>query len=225
MRKKIRFWLSGNESGRGDGEMVSWNLNPGLFIIPSSALQISLNPMYAVNHSILQYVGTKIYESNPRYIFGTIDQTTLGLTLRFSYCLTPDLTIQYYGMPFVSAGRYKDFKRITDSRAKDFGQRYRLFGEDAAYDESGQRFVVDENRDGTADYVFADPDFNFRQFRSNLVLRWEYVPGSVLYVVWSQGRTGYVIDGSFDFGRDFDGLFGLHPHNVFLVKFSYCFQL
>lgn len=56
-------------------------------------------------------------------------------------------------------------------------------------------------------------------------MRWEYVPGSALFVVWSQGRTGYLSDGAFDLGRDFDGLFGLHPRNVFLVKFSYCFQL
>lgn len=80
-------------------------------------------------------------------------------------------------------------------------------------------------KSGAADYAFANPDFNFREFRSNLVLRWEYVPGSALYVVWSQGRTSVLGDGSFDLGRGFDDLFGLHPHNVFLVKFSYCFQL
>ena len=225
MRKKIRASLSFNGGGRGDGEMRSWEWNPGLTFIPSPALQISVDPFYAVNHSILQYIGTAAYESDPRYLFGTIDQKTLGLTLRLSYSLSPDLTIQYYGMPFVSAGRYKDFKRIADSRSKDWGSRYQLFGSDALYDAAGRRFTVDENRDGITDYDFADPDFNFRQFRSNLVLRWEYVPGSALYVVWSQGRTGYLADGAFDFRRDFDGLFGVHPHNVFLVKFSYCFQL
>ena len=83
---------------------------------------------------------------------------------------------------------------------------------------------MDENGDGTADYSFADPDFNFREFRSNLVIRWEYIPGSALYVVWSQGRTGFLPTGDFSF-RDVDGLFGLHPYDVFLVKFSYCFQL
>ena len=84
---------------------------------------------------------------------------------------------------------------------------------------------MDENGDGAADYGFGNPDFNFRQSRSNLVLRWEYIPGSALYVVWSQGRTGRLMDGTFDMGRDFGDLFGLHPHNVFLIKFSYCFQL
>jgi hypothetical protein len=151
--------------------------------------------------------------------------TTLGLTFRLTYCLTPNLTIQYYGMPFVSAGRYKDFKRITDSRSKDMAARFELYGGQAAYDPAGGQFSVDENRDGAVDYAFANPDFNFRQFRSNLVLRWEYVPGSALYVVWSQGRTATMTDGSFAFRRDMNGLFDVHPENVFLVKFSYCFQL
>ena len=57
-----------------------------------------------------------------RYIFGTIDQKTLGLTVRLNYSLTPDLSIQFYGMPFVSAGKYSAFKRITDSRSKDYGR-------------------------------------------------------------------------------------------------------
>ncbi|MGB9004156.1 MAG: hypothetical protein WCB96_00375 [Candidatus Aminicenantales bacterium] len=65
----------------------------------------------------------------------------------------------------------------------------------------------------------------FSQIRSNLVIRWEYIPGSTLYLVWSQGRTGFEPRGDFSFGRDVDNLFEIHPHNVFLVKFSYCFQL
>ena len=72
----------------------------------------------------------------------------------------------------------------------------------------------------------ANPDFNFRQFRSNLVLRWEYVPGSALFVVWSQGRTGYLADGSFDYrARHRAACSTSTRENVFLVKFSYCFQL
>jgi len=224
-RKKLRFFLFGNGFERRGGEASSWGWEPGLTVIPSPALQVSINPSYSTNRSILQYVGTVSMAGAPRYLFGTIDQKTLGLTLRLSYSLTPDLTIQYYGMPFLSAGRYGEFKRITDSRAKVSASRYRLLGETASYDAAAKRYSADEDGDGAADYSFGNPDFNFRQFRSNLVLRWEYVPGSALFVVWSQGRTGYLADGSFDFGRDFDGLFGVHPTNVFLVKFSYCFQL
>jgi len=225
MRKKIRLSLFGNGGSRGDGDVRSWSLGPQLTFIPSPALQVSLSPMYAVNHNTLQYVGTTSFGAEPRYIFGTIDQTTLGLTLRLTYCLAPNLTIQYYGMPFVSSGAYKDFKRITNARSKVWSDRYAPLGRSAAYDPAAGQFAVDENGDDGPDYAFSRPDFSFRQFRSNLVLRWEYIPGSALFVVWSQGRTGYVADGAFDFGRDLGGLFGIHPENVFLIKFSYCFQL
>lgn len=86
-------------------------------------------------------------------------------------------------------------------------------------------YEVDENQDGALDYGFLNPDFNFFQFRSNLVIRWEYKPGSALYLVWSQGRTGLGVTGDFIYRDDIQSLFDIHPHNVFLVKFSYCFQL
>jgi len=225
MRKAVRLSLFGYGGRRGDGDVRSWNLGSQMTVIPSPALQVSLAPMYAVNHNTLQYVDTVAWGSDPRYIFGTIDQTTVSLTLRLNYSLTPNLTIQYYGMPFVSSGRYADFKRITNSRSKVMADRYALLGAEADYDASASQYAVDEDRDGVADYAFGKPDFSFRQFRSNLVLRWEYIPGSVLYVVWTQGRTGSVADGAFDFGRDLGGLFTIHPENVFLVKFSYCFQI
>lgn len=49
---------------------------------------------------------------------------------------------------------------------------------------------MDRDGDGTAELSFRNPDFNVRTFRSNLVLRWEYRPGSTLFVVWSQDRSG-----------------------------------
>ena len=75
------------------------------------------------------------------------------------------------------------------------------------------------------DYSFGNPDFNFRQFRSNLVVRWEYLPGSTLYLVWSQGRTGSSSTGHYSFSNDMRELFDVVPKNVFLVKFSYLFML
>ena len=89
----------------------------------------------------------------------------------------------------------------------------------------GETYAVDEDLDGKADYSFGDPEFNFRELRSNLVVRWEYRPGSTLYVVWTQERLGSVADGTFRLRDDFNELFEVRPYNVFLVKFSYCFQL
>ena len=85
--------------------------------------------------------------------------------------------------------------------------------------------AVDETGDGQTDYVFGNPNFNFMEFRSNLVVRWEYFPGSALYLVWSQGRTGFGYSGDFTYQEDIRQLFDLPPHNVFLIKFSYCFKL
>jgi len=226
MRKPLRLSIMGNGYRRVNGESENWSWQPGLTLVPSPALNLSLTPTFSTNRNVLQYVGTQTMGDENRFIFGSIDQTTVGLIIRLNYSLTPDLSIQFYGMPFVSAGKYTAFKRITDSRAKDYSSRYRVFGpSELAYEAAGRTFAIDENGDGTADYSFGNPDFNFREFRSNLVLRWEYIPGSTLYVVWSQGRTGSLGEGTFDIGRDFNDLFGTHPHNVFLVKFSYCFQL
>jgi len=225
MRKTVQFSVMGNVFGRGQGDMKDAMIRPGVTIIPSTAFQISIMPSYEESHNTLQYIATQAIGRESRYIFGTIEQKTVGVILRLNYSFAPNLTVQYYGMPFISAGSYRDFKRITNARSKNLNARYQLFSGDAQYDKAGAQYVVDENGDGVADYVFAKPDFNFRQFRSNLVLRWEYVPGSALYIVWSQGRTGYLMDGAFNFGRDMDGLFDTHPQNVFLVKFSYCFQL
>jgi hypothetical protein len=75
------------------------------------------------------------------------------------------------------------------------------------------------------DYRFGSPDFNFREFNSNLVVRWEFQPGSLLYLVWSQARDDVVSDGRFSLGDDLDDLFAVHPRNIFLIKVSKWFSL
>ncbi len=225
-RRKIRLSLSASGTERTNGDSEYWSVRPALNIVPSPAMTLSLSPMYAVNRSVLQYIETPVFGAENRYIFGDIDQSTFGLTVRLNYSLTPDLSVQLYGMPFVSAGKYSAFKRITDSRSKDLAARYQVFASDQlAFNREAETYAVDEDRDGAVDYNFTNPEFNFREMRSNLVIRWEYVPGSTLYVVWSQGRMGSVADGTFQLRRDFDELFGVHPYNAFLIKFSYCFQL
>jgi hypothetical protein len=84
----------------------------------------------------------------------------------------------------------------------------------------GGAYLIDEQADGITDYTIPDPDFGFRQFRSNLVARWEYSPGSTVYVVWTQDRTGYADSGSFSPAQNLGALFRVVPRNVFLVKLS-----
>ena len=110
--------------------------------------------------------------------------------------------------------------------ADSYDGRFHTFaGNEILYNSTDEEYNIDENMDGTNDYNIENPDFNFRQFRSNLVVRWEYSPGSTVYLVWSQGRTSSDSHGRFDFGKDMDNLFGTHPHNVFLIKFNYWFSL
>jgi len=89
-------------------------------------------------------------------------------------------------------------------------------------------YDIDENSDGTTDYNFGKPDFNVQEFLSNLVIRWEYNPGSTIYLVWSQTRSCFNDSGQMDVFNDLGDLFNCKdnkPHNVFLVKFSYRFGL
>lgn len=119
------------------------------------------------------------------------------MTARVNYTVTPALSIQIYAQPFVSAGDYTDFKALADGRAKAYASRYTPYP------------------------YTANPDFNFRSFRTTNVLRWEYRPGSALFVVWQQGREEVEPLGTFDAGRDFGRTFGAPGRNVFLIKWSY----
>jgi hypothetical protein len=140
----------------------------------------------------------------------------VGVTTRVDYAFTPTLSLQVYAQPFVSAGRYSEFKRVDDPKAERYDDRF----ESLAYSRADDAVTLDVDADGVAE-VFRDPDFNFKQFRSNTVLRWEYMPGSALFLVWSQGRDHFLGNGDFDFQEDVRDLFGVAPENVFMVKLSY----
>ena len=225
-RKKIRpffgFWLN-----RGNQDYTNTNnFWTGLTYLPVDAFSVSLSASLNNYKKELQYVSELEMNGDSRYVFGSIDQKTLSFTLRLNYNLTPDLTVQYYGQPFTSAGNYTKFKRITDSKADQYTDRFNEFtSNQISYNNSDEVFSVDENMDGNTDYTFDQPNYNFSQFRSNLVVRWEYMSGSILYLVWSQGRTMSDSVGEFDFNQSMDDLFDVHPHNIFLIKFSYRFSL
>ncbi len=172
----------------------------------------------------LQYVASAATSAGPRWLLGRIDQDTWSFTLRANFTLTPDLTIQYYGSPFISTGRYTEFKRATDTLAERYMDRFHMFSPDEiAFQPDSNQYVVTDGT-GAAPYAFANPDFSFGQFRSNLVVRWEYRPGSTLYAVWSQGRTSLQPSWNSGFSTSWSALWHERPDNVFLVKLSYWFS-
>lgn len=224
--KKLSFY-AGNYHGLGDEKSYRYHEYwAGISARPMNALSISLDPAYSQGSNVLQYVETTKMNDEPRYLFATLDQKTVSFTFRLNYTFNPELSLEYYGQPFISAGKYISFKRTTATNAEQFTDRYHVFsGNEISYNASGNNYAIDENNDGNTDYFIDNPDFNFKQFRSNFVVRWEYSPGSTLFLVWSQGRTGSASDGSFNYWGDMRKLFDIQPHNIFLVKFSYWFSL
>jgi hypothetical protein len=219
--KRIMFSLNGNYQTMGENYASSWEVSPGVSLRPVNSLKVGITADFAGNRDQLQYVSTLAYGSDYRYILGTIDQKTMGFTFRVDYSVTPELSVQFYGSPFVSRGRYSDFKRITDPKHETFASRYSVFESPGL---SGGVYGLDETGDGISDYNIYNPDFNFHQFRSNLVAKWEFRPGSFLYLVWSSDRTNPGGDPTSTLGKSFGQLWNVFPNNIFLIKFSYWFS-
>jgi hypothetical protein len=136
------------------------------------------------------------------YTLARLEQGTRALTTRVSYAATKALSVEWYAQPYIARGTWSNVRELNEPRADDYDRRLRPYFDPAVTSAPG----------GT----------DFRQFRSNLVSRWEYRPGSVLYVVWSQGRDlSGTTPGTLDLGRDARGLFAVQPRNIIAVKASY----
>ncbi|WP_298541710.1 DUF5916 domain-containing protein [uncultured Aquimarina sp.] len=190
---------------------------------PFNAFSMSINPEFERNPNKTQYVTEVDFSGTPRYITARIDQQTLSASIRLNYNINPNLTIQYYGQPFISRGTYKDFNYVNNSIASDLSERVTLFDEDQI-SFADDVYSIDEDGGGV-DYTFDNPDFAFVQFRSNLVLRWEYIPGSEIFLVWSQGVTGFGDPGDHLFRSLNNQILDQQPENTFLIKATYRFVL
>ena len=225
-RKDIR--VGGNFSSGKNLEGRTFWTSAGVYLRMrmGSKFSFSIRPSFRKQHYDQQYVMQTRFNGQARYILATIDQQTLGVTIRLNYSVTPNLSIQYYGQPFVSAGKYSEFKYVANPRAVHLAERLHWYTEgQIRQDTNGSGYWIDEDEDGTDDYWIYNPDFNFRQFRSNLVIRWEYVPGSTVFLVWTQERTGWLADGSLNIKNNFRELFDVFPDNIFLIKLNYWFSL
>ncbi len=210
-----------------DGDSGEWRAEASLRLRPSNRLLLSANLDYVRATDDLQYVATVEGAGAARWVMGRIDQEVWGLTFRANLAVTPELTVQYYGSPFIATGRYGAFKKASATLAPGYEDRFHRYGpSEIALAAAGNQYMISEAGSGAgADYSFANPDFSFREFRSNLVTRWEYKPGSALYLVWSQGRTGYGSDPTRPFGGHWNQLWRDRADNVLLVKASYWFSL
>lgn len=188
----------------------------------TNALQVSLEPGYHYSDKYTMYVETIEANNQDNYLVASMKQNIASADLRIDYSITPDLTIQYWGQPFVFSGDYDHFKKVTDAGNYDAKKQFHEFTEDQiSYDPQTETYAVSENGNGIVDYSFENPDFSFFEFRSNFVVRWEYIPGSTAYFVWSQGRTGDTPNGDFTLSDHLNHLIDVDPSNIFLIKFSY----
>jgi hypothetical protein len=218
-RKKFQFIISPQWRWGLSDYFKNYTLDLGLNFKPANALSISLSPSINTNRNKLQYVATGDADNEDRYIVAEINQTTIRFTLRMTYMLTPNLSIQYWGQPFGTAGKYSNFKYITNADAATFNQRFTHLPANWMALNADDEYSVNENNDDSIDYTFTRPDFNFGQFRSNMVMRWEYIPGSTLFLVWAQEMNGAFYDQNYRFS------FEEKTHNILMMKFTYRFIL
>jgi len=192
---------------------------------PTSSVRIRFNPSWSGGTSTGQFVrsvGDALATNTfgRRYVFADIDQTTLAMDTRVEWTFTPELSLQMYAQPFVASGRYKNFKEFETPRTYDFA----VYGRDRGSitkSASGVYTVDPDGADAAPSFQFGDPNFNVRNLRGNAVLRWEYRPGSALFFVWQQERSGFEPIGDFRASRDIRDIFNTIPTNVFLIKATY----
>lgn len=226
-RKKLVFDASSSFRQGYAKSSDNFYTEGGLSYKPTNYLVLSFNPNYSKSFSEIQYVSTINQQQGDKFIFAGIDRETVSASFRINVNLSPDLTLQYWGQPFIATGAYNNHKQIVNPMANKFGDRFRTFLP-SQISLDGDEYLIDENEDSTTDYRFDRKDFNFKEFLSNLVLRWEYSPGSSVFLVWNQSRSSSTNSGNLHLADDLGDLFNgsdNKPHHVFLIKFSYRFGL
>ncbi|PWG05534.1 DUF5916 domain-containing protein [Polaribacter aquimarinus] len=189
---------------------------------PTDALSMSLDIEYANLYDRTQYVTETKFNNATRYILGRIQNQTLTTTLRLNYSFTPDISLQFYGQPFISKGTFTDLNYVLNPTGNTINDRISVYDSNQINLQKDV-YLIDENRNGNVDYSFSNPDFSFVQLQTNLVARWEYIPGSELFFVWSRGSVGNVNPSNDLLGSVSDQVFNQPANDTFLVKVTYRF--
>jgi hypothetical protein len=216
--KKTAFSIYAFTESGSENSSLTTTLNTSFTYQPFNILKFSISVNYTSNDNELQYVedvSNKNYSMNQPYVLGKIYQETLGATFRIDYNINPELSLQYYGSPYFTAGNYSSFKLIDNPLADKYSNRFTLL----------EPVLSTENVYTTGDLLFKNPDFSFAEFRSNLVFRWEYKPGSKLFLVWSNEKTIYKTVSNAGIGDAFSSLSNAFSNNLFMVKLNYWFSL
>ncbi len=224
-RKPVEWSLEGNYQTNRDG---SWSGTGELRFTfkPLPSLSFSIGPEFTRGLGMAQYVRTVTDPAvtamyGKRYVFAAIDQTEFGMETRVNLILSPKMSLQAYIQPLISVGHYSGFKEAAQPRTYDF-IRYGTDGGTITFDQPAGVYRVQPAVG--APFVVPNPDFDFASLRANLVYRWEFRPGSTLYVVWTQQREEETTEGRFAFNQDISRMLRAPGDNVFMVKMSYWFS-
>jgi hypothetical protein len=227
-RKRVVVYLGPSVSGNAEGGR-GYSVFSEIRVKPASNISVELEPYYSYSKAKSQFVrsftdGTATDFYSRRVVFSDLVQHTLELGTRLNVTFTPTLTLELFAQPLIASGEYEGFKefvapRTVEKRTFDATQ---LTAERDTTTGRIARYHLDADRNpATAPLTFSNPDFNFRSLRGNAVARWEYRPGSTLFLVWTQSRSSSDPVGDFQFSRDRSALFDAKPDNVFLVKVNY----
>ncbi|MFN8669345.1 MAG: DUF5916 domain-containing protein [Gemmatimonadaceae bacterium] len=188
-----------------EGTSYGTSLSPYLNLRVSTRLQAGLQLNHSQQHDNTQWYGNFAdHQGATHFTFAHLDQRTVSMSTRVNYTATPNLSFEFYGEPFTSTGHYDNVREISSTPGAD------------AYHDRFRPYVPPPD---------ASSSFRYTQLRTNTVVRWEYRPGSTLFLVWTQGRQDASdIDRRQSWGRDYRDLFALHPDNTFLVKMAYWFD-
>jgi len=197
----------------------------GLTWRASPRQEFSIEPSFEREVDDLQYLATADIGGRPEYFIGKIRLTTAALQLRGNFTFTPDLTLQLYAEPFISSGEYVEYRRVVAPRARPYDAQFERLADDQILRGADGRVAFDLDRDGTPDADAGQPNFTTLSFRSNTVLRWEYLPGSTAFLVWQHNRSRNTPDGRFDLGGGVRDLFSGAGRNTLLLKLSYWMNL
>jgi hypothetical protein len=201
-----------------------------LILKPLENLRLTFGPSFSRTLEPKQFVSnvadpTLTTLGGQRSVFATLDQRTLSMNTRINATFTPNLTLELFAQPFLASGRYNALKEYSAPRTSDVLEYGRDVGTLAVVRDAKGGLVsyhVDPDGSGpAAAFDLTNPDFNVRSLRGTAVLRWEYRPGSTIFFVWTQERSGSDAFGDFDIHRDGSALFRDRPVNIFQIKASY----
>ena len=220
-KSKFYYYFESGVSFAQSGTQDYW-FGPGVEWKPVSSITLRVGPNFERYIEDAQYVETQpdplaTSTYGQRYVFATLDQSTLSTQIRINLALTPRLSIQTYVQPLISSGNYYAYKELARPGSYDWNH----YGQNGSTIDE-QAVTIDPDGAGpAAPFSFSNPDFNVRTLVGNSVVRWEYMPGSTLYLVWTQNRSASDGVSGFDWSNSLDRVVNVHPSNTFLAKITY----